>query len=225
MNLKKAKFFWLSILAIAVFATDIYFYLTKTAGSSAETNASIPKENTSSSKAVANTAATNNASDAAIKEQASTEGLASDYLNKDPEQLDIKIKERAQTLTEPQKTELKQNSIDMALNQDLRFESVYLLSHAEKAEEQLAEIALTPIPSTIKDRMLDFENVLRAQAIEGLEKSKDKNKAAHLLSEITNKSDNVFLIDRSKRAHNFIKNGGDTIEAQDNKLLKATLDE
>lgn len=224
MNLRKAKFFWLSVLAMAVFATDIYFYLTKTEGSAAKTENFQTKTNNYSTSSEPNpTAPTENNAMGASAQATTT--VANEYLSNDPEQEDIKIQKRAQNLTEKQKIELKQNSVDMALNQDLRFESIYLLSHAEKVEDQLAEIVLTPIPSTVKDRMLDFENVLRAQAIEGLQKSKDKTKAAHLLSEITNKSDNVFLIDRSKRAHNFITNGGDTLETQDNKLLKATLDE
>ncbi len=224
MNLRKAKFFWLSVLAMAVFATDIYFYLTKTEGSAAKTeNFQTKTNNNSTSSELKPTAPTENNAMGASAQATTT--VANEYLSNDPEQEDIKIQKRAQNLTEKQKIELKQNSVDMALNQDLRFESIYLLSHAEKVEDQLAEIVLTPIPSTVKDRMLDFENVLRAQAIEGLQKSKDKTKAAHLLSEITSKSDNVFLIDRSKRAHNFIINGGDTLEAQDNKLLKATLDE
>lgn len=224
MNLRKAKFFWLSVLAMAVFATDIYFYLTKTEGSAAKTENFQRKTNYNSTSSEPNpTAPTENNAMGASAQATTT--VANEYLSNDPEQEDFKIQKRAQNLTEKQKIELKQNSVDMALNQDLRFESIYLLSHAEKVEDQLAEIVLTPIPSTVKDRMLDFENVLRAQAIEGLQKSKDKTKAAHLLSEITSKSDNVFLIDRSKRAHNFITNGGDTLEAQDNKLLKATLDE
>lgn len=225
MELKKTKLFWSALLIIVVFATDIFFYSTKWENKKTSPQTPTAQLRTEKKPVSSEPATIDNKPKDSASSTKSINLSSAAYLTTEPEIESKKIYERAQALNEKQKIELKQNSINWNLNQDLRFESVFLLSQAPNAEDQLAEIALTPIPASAKDRTLDFETILRAQAIEGLQNSKDKPKAVKLLNLIANKSDNIFLIDHSKRANNYIKNGGDSIETQDNKILKAMLDE
>lgn len=221
MSLRGKKLFWLALLALLVFVTDIYLYTTKqevfskTEGHPSGNSLSSQPE---TSQMRPHDPAQNSASN--IPSQPTTT-----YLSDTPEIEEQKIIERASKLSPKEIQDLKVNSLDTSLNQDLRFESIYLLSQNPKAAKELAEIVLTPIPDSLKNRLLDFENILRAQAIEGIQNSNNKIHSQKILAEIIKKSDNTFLIERSQKAQFYLQNGGDDLETQDQKKLKATIDE
>lgn len=242
MDWFKKKIFWFALLAFIVFLTDIYLFVNKetlkstitflgltpkslttqvTARKSLEATATRVNSEGSSQSDSPQPAQTPSLDTNAAQTTATTSD--STYLTNDPEAEELKIIERAKSLKTNEIKTLKENSLDISLNQDLRFESVYLLSKSNSSAKELAQIILTPIPDSIKDRMLDFENVLRAQAIEGIQNSADQKKSLSLLKEIMHKTDNVFLLERMRKAQLFLKNGGDSLEVQDKKQLEKVL--
>jgi hypothetical protein len=240
MDWFKKKFFWFTLLAVIVFLTDIYLFVNKETLKSTITFLGLtPKSLTAQGPAHKSLEATatsvnsegSNGHDSPQSTQIpafesntnKTTPNNSTYLTDNPETEELKIIERANSLKANEIKTLKENSVDTSLNQDLRFESVYLLSKSNYSSKELAQIILTPIPDSIKDRMLDFENILRAQAVEGIQNSPDQKKSISLLKEIMNKTDNVFLLERMRKAQLFLKNGGDSLEVQDKKQLEKVL--
>lgn len=219
----RKKFYWLAILALLVFITDIY--LNRANELELLTNTPVPQNPTSVSTATSESTSSNNkiSENSEISKPAPSTPVKTDYLIENPETEEQKISLRAKTLKPTEIKILKENSLDTSLNQDQRFESIYLLSLSQKASKELEQVVLFPIPTTFKERMLDFENVLRAQAIEGIQNSSNKKQSIEILKNIINKTDNNFLLERSKRAQIFLENGGDSLEVQDKKQLEKVL--
>lgn len=215
------KFYWLAFIALLVLATDIYFYGAKQEGTPKNSEIFFGKSPASKAENSFHSTVT----DLQHPQAKNPPHTSSNYLTPSPEDDEKQIIERAAKLSPQEIQDLKTNSLDTSLNQDLRFESVYLLSQNQKSEKELAEIVLTPIPNSLKNRMLDFENVLRAQAIEGIQNSANKQTSQKLLTEIIKKSDNTFLIERSQRAQLYLQNGGEDLKTQDQKKLKAIINE
>lgn len=209
MELFKKKTFWYAFITLLVFCTDIwvYFYLKTTPEAFASTSTSVINESPSSKPASKLNLSTSEKS-----------------VTQTPENDLKEIKNRAENLTDRDIQALAQDAVNQHSSQDQRFKSVYLLAHNGKVPLVLKEIIKTPIPENINERDLDFEQILRAQAIEGLENSYEKNFSRQVLSELMQTTDNVFLLDRLHRAKNSLDGISDSSEVQDNKELEKIIE-
>lgn len=144
-------------------------------------------------------------------------------IDEHPDQTEKRLKELAYSLKPKDLRELKQKTLNMSLNGDDRMLSVYLLSLSqhENTAQLLEDIAATPIQIP-KDqyRQYEFENVLRSQAIEGLQNRENKNQAISSLSKLISKLSDSYLLNRSQIALSHRTNNTDKVEAQDLNALK-----
>ena len=105
-------------------------------------------------------------------------------------------KSRAESLTKADVQQMTSTAIDTNQNQDRRFESVFLLAHNRLIPHILKDIAETPIPSDLNEPELDFEHIVRAQAIEGIELSQEKDLSKQIIEDLMAKTDDSFLVDK-----------------------------
>lgn len=217
----KSKIFWLALMVLLIFMADILIKKgaqKKMPDYSIDSNR-IPSQvstTTTSNPPPARTSATANINPIKNEEPVP-------YLNSNPDQEEEKLSLRARGLKLSEKKKLKENALDTTLPQDLRFESIFLLSKSPAATKELEQILLTPIPNSLKERFLDFENVLRAQAIEGIQNSPDKIASEKIINKILARTDNIFLLERLKTAKAYLKNEGNSLEVQDKKHLEKIL--
>ncbi len=217
----KSKCFWLALMAVLIFMAD---GLIKQ-GSHKKT----PDDSGDSNRGPSHVSSptTSNLPPTPVSVMTKTDPIKNEepvaYLNSEPDQEDEKLSLRARGLKLSEKKKLKENALDTALPQDLRFESIFLLSKSPTATKELEQVLLTPIPNSLKERLLDFENVLRAQAIEGIQNSPDKIASQKLINKILEKTDNIFLLERLKTAKAYLKNEGNSLEVQDKKHLEKIL--
>ena len=154
-----------------------------------------------------------------LKNESSQIGLADEH----PEQTEKKLTEMTKTFNYPDLVKLKQKTLNTDINGDDRMLSVYLLSLSqnERVAQILEEIVLAPIlVSDSKSQAYEFENVLRSQAIEGLQNRDNKNQAIKSLNTLVTKVSNSYLLDRSQRALAHYKYNADKLKDQDNKALE-----
>ncbi len=217
----KSKIFWLVLMALLIFMADSLIkqgVKKKTPEYSSDSNRNPSQLNaaTTFNSPPSQTSATANLNPTKNEEPVP-------YLNLDPDQEEEKLSQRALGLKPSEKKKLKENALDTALPQDLRFESIFLLSKSPTATKELEQVLLTPIPNSLKERFLDFENVLRAQAIEGIQNSPDKMSSQKIIDKILARTDNIFLLERLKTAKAYLKNDGNSLEVQDKKHLEKIL--
>lgn len=217
----KSKIFWLSLMAVLIFMADGLI--------KQRSPKKTPEDSGNSNRGPfhVRAAATSNLPAMPVSKMTKTGPIKNEepvaYLNSEPDQEDEKLSLRARGLKLSEKKRLKENALDTSLPQDLRFESIFLLSKSPTATKELEQILLTPIPHSLKERLLDFENVLRAQAIEGIQNSPDKIASERLINKILEKTDNIFLLERLKTAKAYLKNEGNSLEVQDKKHLEKIL--
>lgn len=209
MELFKKKTFWYVIITLLVFCTDIwvYFYLKNTPEALAFTTNSTFEP-------------TRDKEVASSKDQIKSPPTIA---HTPTEELKA-IKSQAENLSETEIQRLASDAVNPQTNQDLRFKSVYLLAHNGNVSLVLKEIIKTPIPENINERERDFEHILRAQAIEGIENGYEKNISREVLHELMQTTDNAFLLDRLTRAKNSLEGISDSSEVQDNKELEKIIE-
>ncbi len=209
MELLKKKTFWYVLITLLVFCTDIwvYLYLKNTPGVLAVPTSSLPEP--TSNKDVASL--TNQIQNLPAIAHTPAEELKA-------------IKTQAEKLSETEIQRLASDAVNPQANQDQRFKSVYLLAHNGNASLILKEIIKTPIPENINERDRDFEHILRAQAIEGIENGFEKNISRQVLHDLMQTTDNAFLLDRLSRAKNSLEGMSDSSEVQDNKELEKIIE-
>ena len=81
----------------------------------------------------------------------------------------------------------------------------------------LKKIVAAPIPENLSAHEIDFEHIIRAQAIEGI-------KSNEIIKDLIQKTDDVFLLDRLQRAQNHLEGRADSSEVQDNQQLEKILE-
>tara|TARA_B110001454_G_C12723308_1_gene436489 strand:- start:33658 stop:34287 length:630 start_codon:yes stop_codon:yes gene_type:complete len=206
MEFLKRKTFWYALIALLVFCTDIwvYFYLKGTPHLSARpvSKHALPTPLDTSLTPTG-------------RPQAVVLTPNSDM---------VEIKSRASRLTSNDIQSLAQDAVNPQAEQDIRFKSIYLLAHNGHIPEILKEIVTTPIPQNLNPRERDFEHVVRAQAIEGIENSEEKMFSKQIINELIQKTDNVFLLDRLNRAKNSLDGTDDSSEVQDNRDLEKIIE-
>jgi hypothetical protein len=145
----------------------------------------------------------------------------------DPQQIEKMLDSYAAQLNADQLKTLQQKAISLESEADLRALSVDLLARngSDLAIRSLANLALSEIPQLEPNsipikRRTEFETVLRAMAIEGLQKAKNPDLAKLTVRQIIHKSSNQFLIDRAHRARASLEQGLPSPEKQDEEALK-----
>ena len=215
MDFLKRKTFWYATIALLVFCTDIwvYFYLKNTARLSTE---SVANENINSQTQLPLTTIP--------RDLSLTPHSGSSPVSTSPDHDLIEIKTRAANLSSDDIQLLVQDAVNPQTQQDLRFKSVYLLAHNRHIPEVLKQIVATPMPENLNDRDRDFEHIVRAQAIEGIENSKEKTFSKQIISELIQRTDNAFLLNRLNRAKNSLDGTDDSSEVQDNRELEKIIE-
>lgn len=132
------------------------------------------------------------------------QSLKMNQVVEDPRAEQEKLKNFAQGLSVKQMKILSEMSLDKSISNDVRFLSVYILSlsNFKEAFVSLLEIANAPIkesPSAGEGRLFSEENILRAQALEGIAKLKPVRLAILELKKYIGSQDNVFLIRTAER--------------------------
>lgn len=152
----------------------------------------------------------------------SEEAYAISQLDEHPEQTEQKLKNLALSLESKELHELKIKVLNQDLNGDDRMLAAYLLSLSQdsNATSLLEEIALAALPQSATPSV-EFEYILRAQAIEGLQNREDKQQAVKSLSLLTKKLTDKNLQDRSQRALSHHLYGTPELSVQDKKALEA----
>lgn len=216
MAFLRKKSFWYATIALLVFITDIwvYFYLKD-------------RYHMQSSESIAGTS--DSKSSPKSPDQLTQENLTisnpiirlkSKAISTNPE-MDLKnIKERAQKLSNTEIEMLVNETVNRQTPPDKRFESVFLLSHNDHIPLVLKKIVESPLPDSITPQEQDFEHILRAQAIEGIEKGREKPFSKKIIQDLILKTDNSFLLDRLHRAKNSLEGVNGSSEVQDNKQLE-----
>lgn len=209
------KPFWYALIASFVFITDIALYLHLKDYSSNSAIAQESKAPVSTTPGLDDTQATKQTVDAMAS---SAQGLSRSLaISKSPESDLASIKSRAQHLTTMEIQALATRAMDLKTNPDTRFESVFMLIHNNHSSSMLKEIIESPIPEGLTERELDFEHVMRAQAIEGI-------KSTEILKDILEKTDDSFLVERLHKAQNYLDGRSDSPEAQDKQQLEKILE-
>lgn len=134
------------------------------------------------------------------------------------------IKSRATHLSSNDIQTLAQDAVNPQTQQDKRFKSVYLLAHNGRIPEILKNIVTTPVTDNLSDRERDFEHIVRAQAIEGIENSEEKTFSKQIISELIQRTDNTFLLDRLNRAKSSLEGTHGSSEVQDNGELEKIIE-
>ncbi|OYZ19237.1 MAG: hypothetical protein B7Y39_12195 [Bdellovibrio sp. 28-41-41] len=215
MDFLKRKTFWYATISLLVFCTDIwvYFHLKDTSRLSA-----IPLTHTQT-----HTSTQPKAPTTPLKRELVLNS-ASSPVSSSPDRDLVEIKTRAAKLTSDDIQMLAQDAVNPQTHQDLRFKSVYLLAQNGHIPEILKQIVAAPIPENLNDRDRDFEHIVRAQAIEGIENSEERTFSKQIISELIQKTDNVFLLDRLNRAKNSLNDTDGSSEVQDNRELEKIIE-
>lgn len=154
-----------------------------------------------------------------LRNESSQIGLADEH----PEQTEKKLTEMTKGFRYTDLVKLKQKTLNTDINGDDRMLSVYLLSLSqnERVAQILEDIVLSPILiADSKSPAYEFENVLRSQAIEGLQNRDNRTQAIKSLNTLITKVSNSYLLDRSQRALAHYKYNADKLKDQDNKALE-----
>jgi len=209
MELFKKKTFWYVLITLLVFFTDIwvYFYL----------------KNRPAALTQPTSLALNPTHNQEIKSPEPLKPNTPEILHPPAEELKA-MKTQAEKLSESEIRQLAHDAVNPQISQDQRFKSVYLLAHNGHASHVLKEIIETPIPENIHERERDFEHILRAQAVEGIEMGFEKNISRQALHDLMQTTDNAFLLDRLNRAKNSLDGVSDSSEVQDNKELEKIIE-
>ncbi len=203
MPFYKNKTFWYMSLAATVFVTDIYIYFNLKGNSKVLSTAAISLDKKTKP---------------ALFEK-SSKAQNQDITNDSESALALNIS-RAESLTKEYVQQMTSTAVDTNQNQDRRFESIFLLAHNRLIPHILKDIAETPIPSELNEPELDFEHIVRAQAIEGIELSREKDLSKQIIEDLMAKTDDSFLLDRLQRAHNSLTGRTSSSEVQDNQMLE-----
>jgi hypothetical protein len=148
------------------------------------------------------------------------ESEAMSRLTDHPEEVQRRLKDLAAQMQEEQVLILKEKALNMSLEGDERFISVYVLgeSKLDKAQESLEQIAVAPIPKLKESRMNTQEEIIRGQAIESIQEPEP-------LRRVLAHTDNKFLTDRAQRTLAFREGKVPSApEKQDQEALKKILD-
>jgi hypothetical protein len=148
-----------------------------------------------------------------------TEAEAMSQLNDRPEEVQKRLKELADKMRETDVSALQEAALNIALNGDQRFLSVYILgeSSLSKAQESLETIASSPIPPMHEARMTNQEEVIRGHAVESLQKPES-------LKRVLARIDNTFIADRAQRNLHYREGKGTSSpEQQDQEALTQLL--
>ncbi len=217
----KNKTFWYISLAFTVFATDIYIYFHLNRDSFGHPHLSMDRSS-STSPALSNQSQVANVLKSRNKptlfETSNT--AQTQFITNDSETTLVAQLRRAESLTIAEVQQMKSTAIDLTQNQDLRFESVFLLAHNRLIPRMLRDIAETPIPSNLNESELDFEHIVRAQAIEGIELSQERDLAKQFIKGMIAKTGDSFLLDRLQKAHTSLTGQTSSSEVQDNQMLE-----
>lgn len=216
MEFLKRKTFWYATIALLVFCTDIwvYFYLKDTSRLSA--SATLTQAQTHSQALSQKPSAPLDLSFAP--------NSAPSSVSTTPDHDLVEIKTRAAKLTSDDIQMLAQDAVNPQTHQDLRFKSVYLLAHNGHIPEILKQIVTAPMPENLNDRDRDFEHIVRAQAIEGIENSEERTFSKQIIGELIQKTDNAFLLDRLNRAKSSLDGTDGSSEVQDNRELEKIIE-
>lgn len=210
MEYLKKKTFWYATIALLVFFTDIwiYFYL----------------KNVSRTSTVSAEPAQEIQQSAATSDPLQIIPPTSSPITQTSENDLIEIKRQANQLTQQEIQNLALDAVNPEHHQDLRFKSVYLLAHNKRVPEVLKNFVTTPWPKNLSERDRDFEHILRAQAIEGIENGEVKRVSKQIIQELIQKTDNTFLLDRLNRAKTSLDGTNDSSEVQDNRELEKIIE-
>lgn len=148
-------------------------------------------------------------------------------LDSDPDKTQRELEVFADQLSSTELHLLKDKVINTKEDGDTRSLAVYLLSlsQSEKVLELLKEIALNPLPDTKNDRLITFEETLRASTIDGLVRHPNKNLSVTILDEISKKSQSRLIADRSRRGFESRTRNLATPEEQEQAALQKLLGE
>lgn len=154
----------------------------------------------------------------------SLENLSLNVLTEAPEGTEEDLAVQASKLSGTEIKALSSKSTDSTLNGDERALSVYLLALNQSIAvvPELTSIALTPWSNQLNPRQQEEEQVIRALAIEGLERS-PTSLARVSLQKIVNQSASPFLVDRAHRAILSRDGAVSSLEDQDNQALSELL--
>lgn len=153
----------------------------------------------------------------------SEEAYAISQLDDHPEKTEEKLKNLALSFEEKELKQLKATSLDLQKNGDDRMLAVYLLSLSQNSitASLLEEIVLSPLQNQASGSSeKSFEQVIRLQAVEGLQNREDKDQAIKSLSHLTAKLSDNLLADHSQRALSFHLHGTPRVEQQDLEALE-----
>lgn len=145
--------------------------------------------------------------------------------NKDPAATERELERWANSLSESQLKSLKKNILNPSIDADERSLSVYLLSlnQSPLALQPLQEIALTPLPETVNDRSLLFEEVIRVQALEGLLRQRNMVEVRQTIQSLSEKTNSNFLLDQARRSLAYLNGEAAHPAEQSHKALQNLL--
>jgi hypothetical protein len=144
-------------------------------------------------------------------------------IDPDPKATEKRLEEDARELTPEEIRWLESQAADRKNDPDARFFAAYLmgLSHEEAAVDALGRIALSPVPKSKNERLVEQERAFRASAVEGISHScKDfPVPVKDALLEVVSKQTDEFLRDRANRGL-YACQTGKPIEEQDKEALE-----
>ncbi|MGZ3686015.1 MAG: hypothetical protein ACXVCI_19325, partial [Bdellovibrionota bacterium] len=144
-------------------------------------------------------------------------------IDSDPKATQKRLEESARLLTPEEIRWLAAQARDIKNDPDARFFAAYMLglSHNVEAVNALEELAVSPVPASRNERIMEQEQALRASAIEGMSLScKDfPVPVKDGFTDIISRQANEFLRDRSNRGL-YACQFGKSIEAQDKEALQ-----
>jgi hypothetical protein len=164
-------------------------------------------------------------SDDQFAEQLKRQAARVSAIDVDPDKTQRELERLAASLTPLQIEFLKQRTLSTRVDGDERSLSVYLLSLSPQDGilETLTEIAVSPLPSTSNDRVLTFEETLRATAIDGILRRADQHASEEKMKEINGKTDSVFLKDWVARGLAYLHGAAASPEEQAHQALMKLL--
>lgn len=150
------------------------------------------------------------------------ESLKIAQLDSDPEKTQRDLELFSEQLSDVELNLLKDKVTNSVEDGDARSLAVYLLSlsKSDAALDLMKDIALSPLPATKNDRLLTFEEALRAATIDGFVRHPNKDKSLSILHEISQKTESRLVADRSRRAYESRKNNLPTPEIQEQDALR-----
>lgn len=142
-----------------------------------------------------------------------------------PDHTARELQEWAKNLNSEQIQILKNKTLDIQTDGDERSLSVYLLSLNQDPTTLniLNEIAMSPLPTSVNDRQLTFEEILRGQALEGIIHSQFHDTSKNMLENLAKTSNSSFLADRAQRGLAFFQAQAEAPSEQEHKALQKYL--